>query len=407
MIRSTLIVASLIAWLVQPAPAEPGPAMKLSYEQALALARGQAPTLAVAQARLGEAEGRVDAAAVRRFNPQVQASVGPRFGDAVRLDASVRATQWLELGGRPGRRVAAAQAELEAGEARRDDAERLLLREVGRAFVRALYWRERAAIAEHNLELAREVEAVARRRHEVGDVGGLARSSAALAVAEAQLELDGALAGIDEAEGELAVLLGIATPTDVDAIGELRALAIAPTPAAELDERPDLRALAAEARAAEAERALGRSLRAPNLLVGAGYTLEESDHVVLGIVGLSLPVFDRGQGTVAVAEAREARADVELEATRTAATAAAASADAVARRASEAALAFEREGLAALQQTEQIMTVSWQKGAVSYDEVLALRQQLVAARVDYIELLRIAADARVELSAATGAEVSR
>lgn len=408
MVRSTRLISLFVcvwSWASPVHAAEPAqPNMQLSYQQALTLARSQAPTLAVARARVVEAEREVDAAGVWRFNPQIQASAGPRFGaDGTQVDASVQATQWLEAGGQRGRRVDAARARLDAGEARSEDAERLLLRDVSLAFVAALYWQRRVEIAQEKLELAAATEAVARRRHELGDVGGLVESSASLAVAHAWLEVEHAQAAVEQAEGQLAALLGVEAHTTVDVVGDLRELAlVGEAVEIDLDARPDLRALEADARAARAMRALGRASRAPNLAVGLGYDHEESDHIVLGIVGISLPVFDRGQGTAAIAEAGEARVHTQLDAARNTAAVAARTADTVVQRTNDAALQFERDGLAQLERSEQLMTASYEKGAIAYDEVLVVRLELVAAKLDYADLLLTAATARVELAAAAG-----
>lgn len=408
MVRSTRLISLFVcvwSWASPVRAAEPAqPNMQLSYEQALTLARSQAPTLAVARARVIEAEREVDAAGVWRLNPQIQASAGPRFGaDGTQVDASVQAIQWLEAGGQRGRRVDAARARLDAGAARSEDAERLLLRDVSLAFVAALYWQRRVEIAQEKLELAAAAEAVARRRHALGDVGGLEESSASLAVAHARLEVEHAQAAVEQAEGQLAALLGVEAHTTVDAVGDLRELAlVGDAVEIDLDARPDLRALEADARAARAMRALGRASRAPNLAVGLGYDHEESDHIVLGVVGISLPVFDRGQGTVAVAEAGEARAHAQLDAARNTAAVAARTADTVVQRTHDAARQFERDGLAQLERSEQLMTASYEKGAIAYDEVLVVRLELVAAKLDYADLLLTAATARVELAAAAG-----
>ena len=411
MVRTRLIslICVLCSMVLVPTPVragEPQPVVEVTYEQALALAREQGPALALARAESVAAEHQVDAARVWRTNPQIRAAAGPRFGaDQTQVDVQVRAQQWLELGGQRGHRVEAARAELEASEAREEDAQRRLLRAVSLAFVDALYWRERASIAADNLSLATAAAEVARRRHELGDAGGLEASSAALAVAHAQLELDQARAALGQAEGELAALLGVEASTPVVAAGDLRSLALEGEPSEgepELDARPDLRALEAEAREQRSRRALAEAERAPDLLVGVGYALEESEHVALGIAGLTLPVFNRGQGEAALAEAREASLEVELEVARTTAGVAIRTADSLVEQASAAALAFERDGLASLERTEEIVTVSYEKGAVAYDEVLVVRLALVAAKLDYADLLRVAANARVERAAARG-----
>lgn len=409
MVRIMKIVALLGSALLWASPARAAEPIQLTYDQALARGREAAPSLEVARARIAEAEGALAAAEVLRLNPQVLANVGPRFGtDGTGIDASVRATQWLEAGGQRGHRVDAARAEVEASEARSEDAQRLLLREIAMSFVAALYWQRRVEIAGTQLELAAAAEEVARRRHELGDVGGLEESSAALAHAHAQVELEQARAALVEVEGRLAALLGVEPGAQLHALGDLRdqamrppaSVAAAPAP---LEQRPDFRALEAEARGARAMGALGRSLRAPNLAIGAGYAHEESDHVVFGIVGLTLPVFSRGQGERARAEAQEARVETELDARLKVAAVEASTANTLVERNTAAAEAFEREGLAQLERTAELTTVGYEKGAVAYDAVLVVRLELTRARIHYTELLLAAASARVELAASTGA----
>lgn len=426
MVRTTRLISlftCVLAWASparagqapqpQPAPtdaAEPG-RVPLTYAQAVERARAHGPTLAVAEARVAEARAQVEAAEVYPTNPQVMVSAGPRLGgEQTRAQVGVRATQWLETGGQRGHRVDAAEARVEASAARREDAARLLTREVGLAFVEGLYWQRRVEIAVDKLALAQAAEGVARRRHEVGDVGGLEESSAALASAHAALELERDRARLGRVEGQLSALLGYAAGTRLELVGDLRELAVEGTAidgnpgAAALETRPDLRALEAEGRRAQAMEALGQSERAPKVALGLGYTLEESEHVVLGVVGIALPVFERGQGEVAVARAEAAQVDAALEATRSAAAVAADTGEAFVRRATDAALQFERDGLAQLERTAELTTVGYDKGAVAYDAVLVVRLELVAARLDYTDLLHAAAAARVELAATKGVQ---
>ena len=69
---------------------------------------------------------------------------------------------------------------------------------------------------------------------------------------------------------------------------------------------------------------------------------------------------------------------------------------------SSAAREFEARGLAALEDGEQLATGSYEAGAIPLGEVLAIRRELVQARLDYADVLLGAATARVELMASTG-----
>lgn len=381
------------------------PVVELTYERALSIARRKAPALRAAWAHAREADRRVDAASIWRFNPQVTGSAGPRFrsGDDDVIDWSVGAQQWLEVGGQRGDRVEAARAGALARRARSEDVQRLLLRDVSLAFISALYWKRRVALAEENLRIARAVERVATLRHDVGDAAGLEKSVAELAVVRARGEEDRARAVRTQHIGHLKLLLGLDAAADLVLRGELHALGIPQGTVADVDERPDLRALSADIRQAEAEAELGRARRVPNLALGARYAREESEDIIQGTLAIALPVFDHGQGITAVAEARRERVRRELDAARSTAAIQVSTADATARKLRGAARRFEKGGLAILERAERLATASYGSGAIPLGELLAVRRELVQARVDYADLLLGAATAHAELAASTGA----
>lgn len=383
---------------------QPRPIVEITYESALALARQQAPALAAARARAREAESQVDAASVWRFNPQLSGAVGPRLrSDETTVDWSASAQQWLEIAGQRGDRVEAARAGAAAGVARSEDTQRLLLRDVSLAFIAALYWERRIALAEENLRLAEGVARVATRRHEVGDVGGLEQSVSALTVVRARSDADRARASLTQAEGRLKALLGIEASAQLVCLGDLRQLGILEEAKTDVGDRPDLRALRADIRQAEAEAALGRAGRVPDIALGASYSREESADIVQGTLTIALPVFDHGQGTAVVAEARRERLRSELDATTGTAAIEASTARATAGILSAAARRFEEEGLGVLERSERLATASYEAGAIPLGELLAVRREFVQAKLDHADLLLGAATARAELAASTGA----
>jgi len=377
----------------------------LTYERALELARVRSPAAVVARARAHEARSEVEAASVWRFNPQLSGGAGPRFGAAGQTTAEGFAAvqQWLELGGQRGLRTRAAEIGVDAEVARSEDAARLALRDVGVSFVAALYWRRRLDLAEENLRIAEAVARVASRRHELGDVGGLERSVSALAVVRARAEADRATAALSREQGRLGALLGLSPETDLILQGDLRRLGEIDGAAVDVEARPDLRALTAEIERAEAEAELGRASRVPNVAVGARYVHEESEDLVRGTLAIELPAFDHGQGAAATAEAKRARLEVELETRRDRARVEARTARAVADELSRAARRFERDGLETLERAERLTTTSYEAGAIPLGELLAVRRELVLAKLDYTDLLLGAAAARVELAASAGA----
>lgn len=407
MFRRRLIglLLGVAAWSSSASAQEqPPPIVEMTHDRALALARAQAPGLVAARARAREAEIEIEAASVWRFNPQLSGAVGPRFRSGpTTVDGSASVKQWLEVGGQRGDRLDMARSGAAAGAARSEDAERRLLRDVSLAFISALYWDRRIQLAQESLHIAEAVARVATRRHEVGDVGGLEQTVSALAVARARTDADRARAYRTQAVGRVKALLGLSASTELVCRGDLRQLGVSEPRVPEGAERADLRALKADIEQAEAQAALGRAGRVPNLAIGAGYAREESADIVQGTLTIALPVFDHGQGTTAVAEARGQRLHAELDATRRTATVEASTAEAMAQRLSQAARRFEQEGVETLERAQKLATASYEAGAIPLAELLAVRRELMQAKLDYTELLLGAATARAELAASRGA----
>ena len=90
----------------------------------------------------------------------------------------------------------------------------------------------------------------------------------------------------------------------------------APSWDAVLAARPDLRALEAEVREAEAEIQIARALRWPDATPAVRYSREEGTPIVWGGLTITLPILNSGTGERLAAEARLRRAEVELESTR-------------------------------------------------------------------------------------------
>ncbi len=400
-----LLLTSSLAATSARAEERSQPTYEITFERAMQLALRRGPDLATAQARVGEARGRLDAASIWRFNPQIDGAVGSRFGAAdTTVDWSVGARQWLEIGGQRGRRIDGARAGVDVAEAQADNAERLLLRDVGLAFVQALYWGRRVELAQENLRIAEEIARVARRRHEVGDTGGLEESVASLSLTRTEIGRAQVQAALGQAQGRLKILLGLEADAQVSLQGDLRQFGMSAEVVARADVsgRPDLRALTASIRRAESEAELGRAARIPNIALGADYSREEEANIIQGSLTVTLPFFDHGQGTTAISQARRARIETELHGEWRRAEIEIETARGTFRRLSAAARHFEERGLATLERSERVATATYEAGAIPLGGLLAVRGELVQAKLDYSDLLLGVAIARVELTASTG-----
>lgn len=375
----------------------------LTLEEALDLARERGADVVLARGRIEEARARMDRAG-RRFqeNPVLEVETGLRETGNPDFAASV--SQDLDDGRRRAARLASTRAGVERAEAELAEARRGLLREVRAAFARALEARERVALLARSREAADALLASAERRYEAGEATALEINRARTAAASARAGQETAEAVRSAARGELAGLLGLAGET-VEVRGTLT-----PAPEMELEallanvgRRPDLAALEAELREAEAEVLLGRSLARPGWGVRAGISRDDGDGLVTAGVAVTLPVHGLGRETVAIGEARAAALRQALETARAAAEAEVRGRHAALSRQLAAVRELQSLALPALDDNESLALKSFDAGEIDLGELLLVRREILETRLAYLERLLDATLAGFELEAAAGA----
>lgn len=377
----------------------------LTLDEALAVARQRGVAAVLARGRLEE-ERALQARALRRFqqNPELEVTGGYRRNGKNLVDFEAAWTQPLDSGWRPAR-LAGAQAAVERAEAELAEAERILLRDVWTHFVRASLARDRHELLAKNRQVAEELLAAAQRRYDAGEATALELNRARTAAAAARAEQGAADAEATAALAELKALLGLSP-------GETIALAspLAPRPALDLDamlaglaRRPDLRALEAELRAAQAEALFARSLRRPEVGVRGGLARDEGDKIVAAGLVLSLPIHNRGREALAAAEARAFASRQAVESARRAAEIEVRGKyDALAKQLA-AAQELERTALPALADNEALAWKSFEAGEIDLGELLLIRREILEARLAYLDRLLDATLTRFELESAAGA----
>jgi cobalt-zinc-cadmium efflux system outer membrane protein len=398
----TIVLTGLVLSTALTAAAQVQPVV-LSYEDALERARSTAPAIVAARMRIEEARGRVIGASLPfSTNPTVGIEGGRRSGAASSTDYGVEVAQELDLPARRRARIDAAHAVVTQEEQRARESEREVLREVATSFLRALEARERGDAATSGKHLADEALHIAERRYAAGDVAQLDVNLARTAVARAEAESRAAGATLTGHVTQLQVLLGITAPVAIG--GSLRdALTFATSDLlARAAERSDVLTLDAEIAETEAEQRLAKTLRWPDLGLRASYAREGEERVVLGGVGISLPVFNRGQEASAVANARLARLHVERDAlTRTIEAeirGAIASHDALRGVAAE----YERAVLPLVEENERLALESYEVGQIGLADLLLVRREALDARRAFIDQLIEMRLAEVELRARAG-----
>jgi cobalt-zinc-cadmium efflux system outer membrane protein len=378
----------------------------LTLESALQRVRERAPAVLAARTRIDEARARrIGAGARQRENPTFTAAAGPREGpEGGTVDVALGFEQLFETGGQRGARLSAADASIDRETASSGVILRRHLREVGGEFLRGLAARDRLAVLSAGFDVATELHRATERRYELGDVAALDLNLARIAAARARAAFLEASAEKLVSEGRLRALLSIPTDAPLILEGDLREHGrLDPEEVlSRASELPELRAIAAEIREAEADVRLGQAETRPDLGLGLELEREEGDRVVRFGGLVRLPWFQRGEARRAEAEARGRRLGLELEGVRAAAASELRTAYEVYQARAQAADAMATLALPSVEDNEALAARSYEAGEVGLLQLLLLRREALEVRVSTIEHLLDAAVAAVELELAAG-----
>jgi outer membrane protein TolC len=374
----------------------------LTLADVLAKAREQAPQIVGARLALEEARGRLTGASLRlQSNPDVDVTIGNRQGSGARsTDLQFGASQLFEAPGRRAARIAAATAQLDQGVAAAEGVAREVLRDAASWFYQALFAAERVRLLTASEELASAIVQAADRRYRAGDLAVLDVNLARSSLARTRSQREAAEAERAAALGALRALLRLEAPVSVQGslgIGDppnLEALA------SSADRRPELRVLEGAIREADADISLGTSLSKPSYGIGLRYQREEGDHIVLGGVTFTVPLFSKGQELRAVGSARGTRLRAELAAARARVRIELQTALAAYERRVASARVLETEALPALDENDALATRSFDVGQIGLPDVLLIRREILETRSQYLSALLEAALARVAVDAA-------
>jgi cobalt-zinc-cadmium efflux system outer membrane protein len=376
----------------------------MTLDEVLARAREQAPQTVSARLTVEEARGRLLGSSVRlQSNPQVDASIGNRNGTGTRFtDFELGLGQSFEPGARRSARIDGANAAIAQSSANVEEVTRAVLRLAASAYFRAVHANERIKLLNNTHDLALNIYTTADRRFKAGDIAVLDVNIARASLARVRAEREGAEASRALALGELRQLLHL--ETDVDVAGSLLRsvetdLSVSLQTAAQ---RPELRALEAGIQEAEAELKLGGSFSKPEYGVGVRYSREEGDHIVMGGMTITLPMFSKGQEQRAVGSARAARLRAELDAARMRVQIEVRTSYAAYNRRLAAVRVLEAEAIPGLDENEQLTTRSFEVGQLGLPDLLLIRREISDTRAQYLDALLEAALARIDLDASAG-----
>jgi outer membrane protein TolC len=171
--------------------------------------------------------------------------------------------------------------------------------------------------------------------------------------------------------------------------------------------RPDLRAGEFSQLGAQRAVAAAKLARVPNVVASTFGGREAGTDRLQGVqVGVAIPLFRREQANIGLAEAERAAATANLTAAERSIVADVLAAGARFRRAAASERRFATEVLRAATENVTLTERALAEGEVSVTDVLVLRGTAVAAQLEYLDVLRDAASAWFELSAALAIEPS-
>lgn len=401
-----------------PRVALPDPAAEqpVSLGEALAYADRHAPGVQVARHRLGLGHAAMRAAEpLLPANPQVEVAVGPRFRPGERAaDIEVSLQQTIDIAGERGLRMEAARRMQ-----RRLHAELAQVRwqahcAVHTAFHEALIARERARAAERLLGFQERLLEIAQRRLQAGDTSPLPVRLAEGETAQARVAHIEAQQAHEAARLRLAEAMGWPAAHPPEPAGTLDPPRPAPSPeelaALARHHQPALHALRAESAEAGARLDLAERATWPRPTVGIGVAREgmgadDSETVVMGSVGIPLPLWQRNQGArgearaaLAVAQAQAQAFEQQLD-TRLARAAGAV--DAAARRVA----VYGQEILPTFEDNLRMLQRAYELGEIDILQVSVARERFLRIQRDALDAYADYFAAVAELEAVVGADV--
>jgi cobalt-zinc-cadmium efflux system outer membrane protein len=394
-ICSLLGPATALAGELQPggtSDAQPAPALTLTAAREKALAAS--PGLLALTARVQAAEGASRQA--RAFaNPNLVLEAED-FGGSESLDVTpqntVSISQSIEWFGKRSARVDA--AELEADVAARDLVRdrRDLLAEVDRKFATLLGAQERAAIAEQNVQTAREVTQAVSYLVAAGEVSPIEEARAESDQALASIELANAVRDVDLTRRALARLWGEEVPSFSTAAGTLATTVALPerdAALAALAALPDLTRWDAEAARQASLVTLAQRQALPDLTLSVGarsYSGQDGSAWVAGLA-LPIPIFTRHAGARAEASARQEQATHDRRADEVRIRVEFLSAHETLARAIDEARALRDEVLPSAAKVYEALNEGYRRGKFRLLDLLEARRTLARTRLQYVEAL--------------------
>jgi outer membrane protein TolC len=360
------------------------------------------PTLDVARAQWAVARGGVVTAGGRP-NPTVTGGVGfnattPR-SEVTPWIPEVALDLPLEVAGKRGIRIAEARQGSEAARLNLLSAAWEVRTRVRKAFLLLYVSRQTDSLLARQQEIQTETVRILEARRDAGEASPTEVTQARVALANIRVAAAHAAQNAIRARGELADAIGV-PPSALDAVdfsfAELGQVpASVPEPEARrqaMIHRSDILAALAEYEASQRALQLEVRNQYPDLDLGAGYQLDQTDSKWMLALGLALPILNRNQGPIAQASARREEAGARFLALQSHVLSQVESAVAAAGAAGTQVQEADTL-LAALGRQEATARGAYEVGEISRLDLLGLQAEAVATALARLDALARAQEA--------------
>jgi cobalt-zinc-cadmium efflux system outer membrane protein len=316
----------------------------------------------------------------------------------------------IELGGKRGKRIAVAKEEQKSTEIDIAVLSLQLRRRAREAFYRALSAREQTAQAKTAFELSTHTRDLVQQRFEAGDVAQLEVLQAEVELARSSADYETTEQAQKAADVTLAALLNRNLEETFSLQGQLDGIPPTPTlpdvTSRAMQSNGDLLKTAQDLRTEERRLALANAQKIPNLDLSGGSDFNSPGEFRVGAKGgisVALPLFNHGQGDIALSRARSELLRLTLASERNNVSAQVASAffDYVAK--SHQVQQYHDRVLPQSIRLEQMAEDSYQSGKTNVLTLLDAQRRLNDVRVAYVGALFAAQSSFAALEEAVGA----
>jgi outer membrane protein, heavy metal efflux system len=388
-----------------PAPAATArQASPLTLRQALDLAWNTHPELAAAQREIEAVDAaRIQAGALP--NPTLGVEVENTHRDA--RTTTVLLSQPIELGGKRGARIDAAERAREIAAVQLSARRAEIRAAVSAAFFATLIAQERVRLAESSLQTARSGSQAAGKRVLAGKISPVEETKAKVAETGIALELAQARSELEISRQTLGAAMGGAA-TGLDRLDGSAETMPPVAPALDLSQRlavaPAVRQAALEVDRLGALAELERAKRIPDITVGLGAKRSPEfpyDQAVIA-VSVPLPIFDSNRGNMMEALRRQDKARDEARALELRLRTEALAAQQRLATARTEADTIQREVLPGAQSAFDAALKGFELGKFSFLETLDAQRTLLQARAQFLKALGEAHRAAADLDRLLG-----